>query len=196
MPARLVYKIWAGNTSHLANASFGQRKGYQWAWQSQNDPYVRKCAAFCAREASWGIATEFGMEETNLREHPEERFDPASVNPDVEDPLTRIAQDPKRKLARNDRLVGPALLCLKHGRIPYYLARSAAMMFYFESPKDAAAVEVQEYLKENGIEKAIEKYCQLDRSKKEEEMLFQLILAQYFDVNEGDCFDMPYYKKI
>lgn len=196
MPARLVYKIWAGNTSHLASASFGQRKGYQWAWQSESDPYVRKCAAFCAREASWGIATEFGMEETNLREHPEKRFDPASVNPDVEDPLTRIAQDPKRKLARNDRLVGPALLCLKHGKIPYYLARSAAMMFYFENPKDAAAVEIQEYLKENGIEKAIEKYCQLDRSKKEEEMLFQLILAQYFDVNEGDCFDMPYYKKI
>ena len=196
MPARLVYKIWAGNTSHLASASFGQRKGYQWAWQSQTDPYVRKCAAFCAREASWGIATEFGMEETDLREHPETRFDPASINSDVEDPLTRIAQDPKRKLARNDRLVGPALLCLKHGRIPYYLARSAAMMFYFESPKDAAAVEIQEYLKENGIEKAIEKYCQLDRSKKEEEMLFQLILAQYFDVNEGDHFDMPYYKKI
>ena len=196
MPARLVYKIWAGNTSHLANASFGQRRGYQWAWQSENDPYVRKCAAFCAREASWGIAAEFGMEEADLREHPEERFDPASVNPEVEDPLTRIAQDPKRKLARNDRLVGPALLCLKHGRIPYYLARNAAMMFYFENPKDAAAVEILEYLKENGIEKAIEKYCQLDRSKKEEEMLFQLILAQYFDVNEGDHFDMPYYKKI
>ena len=65
-----------------------------------------------------------------------------------------------------------------------------------DESKDAAAVEIQEYLKENGIEKAIEKYCQLDRSKKEEEMLFQLILAQYFDVNEGDCFDMPYYKKI
>ena len=113
----------------------------------------------------------------------------------MEDPLTRIAQDPKRKLARNDRLVGPALLCLKHGRLPYYLARSAAMMFYFQNPKDAAAVEIQNYLSENGIEKAIEKYCQLDRSKKEEELLFQLILAQYFEENDADPFDMPYYKK-
>ena len=121
MPARLVYKIWAGNTSHLAKASFGQRRGYQWAWQSDEDPYVRKCAAFCAREARFGVAAEFGMQESELRDHPEERFDPASINKDVEDPLTRIAQDPKRKLARNDRLVGPALLCLKPGRLPYYL---------------------------------------------------------------------------
>lgn len=195
MPARLVYKIWAGNTSHLAKASFGQRRGYQWAWQSDEDPYVRKCAAFCAREASFGVAAEFGMQESELRDHPEERFDPASINKDVEDPLTRIAQDPKRKLARNDRLVGPALLCLKHGRLPYYLARSAAMMFYFQNPKDAAAVEIQNYVSENGIEKAIEKYCQLDRSKKEEELLFQLILAQYFEENDADPFDMPYYKK-
>ena len=76
MPARLVYKIWAGNTSHLAKASFGQRRGYQWAWQSDEDPYVRKCAAFCAREASFGVAAEFGMQESELRDHPEERFAP------------------------------------------------------------------------------------------------------------------------
>ena len=55
--------------------------------------------------------------------------------------------------------------------------------------------ENQNYLSENGIEKAIEKYCQLDRSKKEEELLFQLILAQYFEENDADPFDMPYYKK-
>ena len=66
------------------------------------------------------------------------------------------------------------------------------MMFYFQNPKDAAAVEIQNYLSENGIEKAIEKYCQLDRSKKEEELLFQLILAQYFEENDADPFDMPY----
>lgn len=194
MPARLVYKIWAGNTSHLARAVFGQRKGYTWCWQSDEDPYVRKCAAFCAREASFGVAAEFGLDESELREHQEQRFVPGSVNHDIEDPLTRIAQDPKRKLARNDRVIGPALACLKHGKVPYYLARSAAMLFYFQSPKDAAAVEIGEYLKQNGIEKAVEKYCELDRSVKEEDLLFQLIVSQYYEENSGDPFDMPYYK--
>ena len=96
--------------------------------------------------------------------------------------LDRIGADPKRKLARGDRILGPAISCMKHGMVPFFLAKAAAAGFLFYNPEDVSAGEIQEYLKENGIEKAVEKYCELDTEVQEERMLRDLIVDQYHDL--------------
>lgn len=60
--------------------------------------------------------------------------------------------------------------CAGEGAV--FLARGAAMGFYFSNPEDQAACEVQAYVKTNGIEAAIIKYCQLDLSVREENLLY------------------------
>ena len=102
------------------------------------------------------------------------------------DILTRVAADPIRKLRRDDRLIGPALLAIKHGRVPFYLARGAAYLMNFENPADPSCVKMHEMIAQQGVEQAIETLCQLDRSKQEEEIVYQLVLDQYRELLDHD----------
>ena len=81
---------------------------------------------------------------------------------------------------------------MKHGQVPFFLCRGAAAGFYFVNPEDKAACEIQAFIKENGIEKAVEKYCQLDLSDKNENFLHQLIVANYYDLGDQDPADIAY----
>ena len=155
----------------------------------------------CARESYGSLKKEVPVVVEELREHlpgigpqSERRFDPDRVNRTDPDTLNRIGADPIRKLGREDRLIGPALAAIKGGEIPFFLARSAAMGFYFVNPDDKSACEIQEYIAENGIEKAIVKYCQLDLDDRAEYNLYQLILANYIDLSDKDPMDFDYFK--
>lgn len=67
----------------------------------------------------------------------------------------------KRKLAKGDRLIGPALCCIQNGRMPYFLSRGAALGFYFKNPADPGAVEIQKCVLEEGIGEAVSRFCGL-----------------------------------
>ena len=66
------------------------------------------------------------------------------------------------------------------------------MGFYFTNPDDKAACEIQDFIKEQGIEKAIVKYCQLDLDKPEENLLYQLILGNYWEISQADPTEINY----
>ena len=192
------YKVWGGNVSHCANAYFGKERGYTYNYESAQDAYIHKCAALCSREANHALEQEVKVvpeeRERYFGRHEEQRFDPEAVDTTIKDTLDRVGADPIRKLGRNDRFVGPALLALHQGKVPFFLARGAAMGFYFTNPEDRAACEIQEYIKEKGIEAAIIKYCQLDLSVREENLLYQLILGNYWDISKQDPVDIHYCK--
>jgi mannitol-1-phosphate 5-dehydrogenase len=192
--ARLVHKIWSGNMTHCMASYIGKKKGYNYYYEAEVDPYIHKCAALAKKEANFGICTQYHTTIDVIDAHGSklERFDPSKVNTKDVDTLNRIGGDPKRKLSRTDRFVGPALLSIKYGKVPFFLARGAAMGFYFTNPDDASAIEIQNFLKENGIEKAIEKYCELDIQDKDENFLYQLILANYYEIGDYDPFDIKY----
>lgn len=190
-------KIWGGNVSHCAYAFYGKQRGYTYGYESQLDKYVVKCGALAAKEANGALLHNLNVNREEVdryfaEDKKEERFDPSKVNTGIKDTLDRIGSDPKRKLARNDRFVGPALLAIKSGRVPYFLARGAAMGFYFVNEDDPAAVEIQNFINEKGIEKAIEKYCELDLQDRDENFLYQLILANYYEIGDYDPFDLRY----
>ena len=69
--------------------------------------------------------------------------------------MTRVARGPKRKLSPKDRLVSPATQLIERGKTPETLATVIAAALKFDFDGDPEAVEVQAYIKENGIESAI-----------------------------------------
>ena len=101
------------------------------------------------------------------------------MNPEDTDTVYRVAADPIRKLQKQERLVGPALACLRHGKLPYFIARSIALMCFFHNDADASAVELQEYIAANGVGAALEKYCGLSDDQEQEAQLRQLVLGHY-----------------
>ncbi len=62
------------------------------------------------------------------------------ANPGLEDTVSRVGRDPGRKLGREDRLIGAALLCLKSGLnpAPVCVGIAAALRFETSGPKRPA----------------------------------------------------------
>ena len=52
------------------------------------------------------------------------------------DPVSRVAREPFRKLAPNERLLGAAQLCLSAGVYPKYLMMGIMAAFFYDNPKD------------------------------------------------------------
>lgn len=186
MQGRLVRKVWCGNMGHCMQAVIGRMRGYTYIYECARDQYIRKCTDYATQEANFGVGQEFGFTPEEMRENTRGRTWKDRQNSNSKDDVYRVAADPLRKLGHGDRFVGPALLCLKHGRVPYYLARGAAYLLFFQNEKDASAVEMHRIIDTQGIEKAIETICGLDLQKPDENQLYQLILAQYREILDHD----------
>ena len=93
----------------------------------------------------------------------------------LHDEVVRVGRSPIRKLNLKDRLVGPALLAESYGLDNTHLAKAIATGYTFDYKEDEQAVEIQAYIADNGIEKAVEKYSGLTADQK----LYQLVIENY-----------------
>lgn len=182
---RMVKKIWCGNMRHCTTACIGKARGAKYTYQCAGDAYVRKCADYATVEAKYGIAKEFGFTQAEIDDGVGLNWENMK-NPNAKDDVDRVCADPIRKLGHDERYIGPALLCLKYGMVPYFLSRGAAYMLRYENENDKSAVEIQAFRRENGDDATILKYCGLDRSVPDEDTLFQLIAAQMAEIQDHD----------
>ena len=109
-------------------------------------------------EASKALHLEYGVplaELTAFSENLIERF----RNKLLGDTVERVGRDTKRKLAKNDRLVGAALLCEKHGIAPTCILAGLAAGLHFAPAGDDSSIEIAEDAKKNGVFHALETYC-------------------------------------
>ncbi len=181
MEGRLVKKVWCGNMRHCTIAAIGRSKGYQYIVECAHDPYIRNLVDQAFDEANFGVGEEFGFTQQEMREGMRGDWKSMMASQAVDD-VFRVAADPLRKLSRDDRYIGPALLCLKHGKLPYFLARGCAYLLLFENEKDPSAVELQKLIGEKGVEQTIWEVCSLDPNVKDDNLLHQLILANYKEI--------------
>jgi mannitol-1-phosphate 5-dehydrogenase len=97
------------------------------------------------------------------------------TDPALHDQIERNACDSKRKLAKDERLLGPALLCLKHGKLPLAYAKAIAAAYAYNGSPDAGTGEVQHTVRNSGIEAAIRNYSSIDESSP----LYHLVVEAY-----------------
>lgn len=125
MTARLNCKLWTANVRGAMTASFAKKKGYTYVKEANEDAQVQQWAALGHQEAIFGALIHFGFTEEELHKGMRKE-DPKAAKRTTSDTLNRQLNNLKRKLGRNDRLVGPALACLEGGRIPFFLSRAIA----------------------------------------------------------------------
>lgn len=95
-------------------------------------------------------------------------------NRSLMDTNARVGADPKRKLKNIDRLTGAALYCIEQGMSADGIIPAIAAGLMFDNPDDASAMEVQQFIREHGVENAVEKYCEVSGELKDK------IAAQYY----------------
>ncbi len=132
---QLVRKIYTYNGINAVISYVGAQLGHRELSAATCDAAILPLARCAGVEAGLGLIGEYGFSADEQRAWTDQaiaKFADAAIP----DPIERNAADPERKLSRDDRLVGPALLCLKHGGEPRAFARGiAAAMRYRDGQK-------------------------------------------------------------
>ena len=179
----MAIKIWSGNLVQCSMAFIAIQKGITGTYEASWDPDASRCAVYAAREGYRAVAAEYGLPPRSA----EEEKAPVCVfrGKDFNDSLARLIRDPIRKLGRQERFIGPALCCVRHGIVPYYITKSCAHVFLYNCKDDPQSVTIQRYLHENGIDAAVSHFCQLDPSQHDDSIVQQMIAAAYLDITHA-----------
>jgi mannitol-1-phosphate 5-dehydrogenase len=169
---QLVRKLYTFNGTNGPIAYIGWANGYR----ILHEAAVAYPAFFqeIQEESAFGIIHEFNVDEKEQREFMALAME-KYTDPTLNDQIERNATDSRRKLSKDERLVGPATLCLKHGRVPRAYATAIAAAYYYHGSQDEGTREVQETIRQKGIGEAVKKYSSIDETSQ----LYQLILDAY-----------------
>ncbi len=159
-------KLFMHNMSHATCAYLGFLKNYEYIYQAVNDYEIRYCAYRVLMASALAISLENKVDIKVLLEHAENllyRFQNTALG----DTIGRVGKDTIRKLSENDRLIGALKLCEKHGVSCDILCVGIACAMFFNPSDDERSVELNAFVKENGVEKTLEKYSNYTGSKVE-----------------------------
>ena len=101
-----------------------RHKGLSFICDCYQDPWIRSCITGAFNEAHDAVLQEYAFDSAEDAEWVE--FIMAKLDAGVKDPIDRVMAGADEKLSRENRFVGPALMCLEHGIVPFYLARGIA----------------------------------------------------------------------
>ena len=170
LSAYIERKLFTVNTGHASIAYLAYQQGIKDISTAMRDQNIVEMARRVWKETGELLIEKYGFDPEVHGEYvktAEKRFS----NPYLSDEVTRVARGPKRKLGAKDRLVSPATQLLERGKTPEALASVIAAALKFDFEGDPEAVEVQNYIKENGIEDAITHFTEIEKDSK----LYQLI---------------------
>ncbi len=173
---QLRRKIYTYNCINAVITYLGAVRGYTQLHEAGNDAEILATARKAANETCNAQVAEFGFD----RKEQEEWMNAAFVkfaDRNIPDPIERNGADPERKLDRDDRLIGPALLALKHNIYPEDLLAGIIACFHYRDPsKDSTVAEI---IHDKGADFALKEICGLSP----EEELFMLIKEQIIKSN-------------
>lgn len=175
MRAEETRKLYTYNMCHAALAYLGALRGYTLTVECLADPEVRVVVESALDEVGRALQAEYGFTPAEMA-----RWNAGVLqqtdNPTLGDTVARHGADPRRKLRREDRLVGPALLARKHGIPPRWLARAIAAGFLYNASADPGAGYVQEQVTRLGLFAAVREVCGLTDAEAD---LAEMITSAY-----------------
>ena len=173
LSAYIERKLFTVNTGHASIAYLAYQKDIKDISSAMKNADVVEMARRVWKETGTLLIEKYGFDpEKHWKyvETTESRF----ANPFLSDEVTRVARGPVRKLSPKDRLVSPATQLLERGKTPEALTTVIAAALKFDFNGDKEAVEVQEYIKANGIDAAISHFT----GAAPDSELFKLIKAK------------------
>ena len=150
----LERKLYGFNGPHCITACFGCVKGHETIRQSINDPEIEKIVTGVMAECSAALCRRHGFAPEAMA-----AYSATAVtrfrNPYLVDEVKRVAREPLRKLAPNDRLIGPMKMAMEYGLpVDNYAIGVAAAMLY-DNPEDPQSVQLQALISQKGVPAAL-----------------------------------------
>ncbi|MDA5109758.1 mannitol-1-phosphate 5-dehydrogenase [Brevibacillus thermoruber] len=150
-------KLYTVNTGHAMIAYLGYQMGYAAIDEAIRDDEILRATRQALQETGALLVAKHGFDKGQHKEYVEKilgRF----ANPYITDQVTRVGRSPIRKLAPQDRLVGPAMQCFDHGIVPEHLGLGIAAALLFDFREDPEAVQLTEDIQRFGLEHVLKTY--------------------------------------
>jgi mannitol-1-phosphate 5-dehydrogenase len=161
---RMIEKLWVFNAGHAAAAYLGWQCACRTIREAMERPTVRAAVAGVVTEAQRAFDAYLSRRPGSVA------VPPRSLNwildsyadPRLEDPIVRVAREPRRKLAADDRLIGPAVSCSAAGFRPLALADTIGAALSYAEPHDPQTMNLQREIKLLGPEEVLAGLSHLD----------------------------------
>jgi mannitol-1-phosphate 5-dehydrogenase len=155
---QLRRKIYTYNCINAVITYLGAQKGYTELYEAGNDAEILAIAEKAAYETSIAQLAEFGFNSDEQRQWVNAAF-AKFADRNIPDPISRNGADPVRKLGKEDRLIGPALLALKYGIYPEGLLKGILACFAYRDPEKK--LQISDLILEKGLPAFLEDVCGL-----------------------------------
>ena len=142
LDAFIERKLYTVNTAHLSIALTGQRLGHETVIEAIADAEVLAKTLAAIEETSAALIHKHGLDADTHHLYVEKTL-ARLANPAINDEIVRVGRDPIRKLARFERLIGPAAYYAEHIGEPTALLEVIDAALSFRSPGDAEAARLQ-----------------------------------------------------
>ncbi|KAI0662257.1 mannitol dehydrogenase domain-containing protein [Cubamyces menziesii] len=182
LQAYIERKLFTLNCGHAITAYLGFLKGYSTIDEAIRDEEIRETVRGALfNEGGAALRKKHNFDEQEYAQYVEKtiaRF----ANPRLKDEIVRVGREPLRKLAKGDRLLGPAYMAREYKLPIDNLAKGIAAAFLYEVSDDKQSVDLQKKVEEQGIEKAIAETTGFSEGSDEHGK----ILDAYYDLQKID----------
>ncbi len=182
---RMIEKLWIFNAGHAAAAYLGWLYGCPTISAAMHHPEVRRVVTAVIEEARAAFAFHLQQRPGSVAIAPRSAawIVARYADPALADPVTRVGREPRRKLAADDRLIGPATACIAAGMRPMALATAAAAALAYADDTDAQALDLQREIALLGPEEVLAMISTLDPR----EELTRLIGERYRNLSKREA---------
>lgn len=170
----LQRKLYTFNGLNAPIAYLGWAHGHRLMDRAANDPALAEPLRLVREESAHGLIAAYGFDAAEQAAFQQIAWDKYR-DPALADAIERNARDSARKLGRRERLVGPALLALEHGRLPLGYAAAIAAALAYDGSDDAGTRLVRAAVASGGPAAALARCAGLPA----EHPLVALVLAAW-----------------
>jgi len=159
--ARLDRKLMVYNGSHAACAYFGFARGHTWIHEAVADEQVVSLVRGTINELGAVVQRLHGFSQENIEAYKRD-FWLRCRNRGLRDKVVRIARQPKRKLGRRERLIGPAKLAQQYQLPHSFILQAIWAALKFRHPDDPESLDLTEQLRHQGVRAMLSKVSDLE----------------------------------
>lgn len=158
-------KIFTLNTGHATTAYLGYKKGFKTIEESIKDYEILDIVYNVMEETGNVLIKKYGF---NKEEHEAyiEKIINRFRNHYLKDDVVRVGREPLRKLGYDDRFIKPLRYIIDEDLEYKYLLKGIVAGLKYDYKEDQDALKIQEIIKENTLNVAIEKITGLDKDSK------------------------------
>ncbi len=159
-------KLYTSNAGGAALAYLGKLSGCQFIYEALEIPDIRENLLALLNVAQQALTKSFAMDTAELQQHIDDLITRRLPNRDLADTVERVARNPLRKLAVEERLAGLAHLLQRCALATTPVSRVIAAAMHYRDPADPQSAELGKIIAQKGAGAILEDVCGFRRDGK------------------------------